>query len=275
MKEYNDRIIALITDFGIKGAHYIASMKAIILKISPMAKIIDISHTITPFSIIEALYILKTSYFYFPKGSIFIIVVDPGVGSERDILILETEDNYYFIGPNNGIFTCISHNIVNCFCANNKNYFNKPISNTFHGRDIMAPIAAYLYNRIEPNEFGPKFNVNNILQLTLDFKIINNQEIEGFIQYIDSFGNAITNIEINNDNIANSNIFLENGQKLKLYINNNEYTCNYSLYFESMPENSLLIIKGSTEYLEISINKGNASDKLNIYTGDKIKIKFD
>ncbi|MBN1216792.1 MAG: SAM-dependent chlorinase/fluorinase [Candidatus Lokiarchaeota archaeon] len=275
MKEYKNRIIALITDFGIKGTHYIASMKAIIFKICPMANIIDISHSITPFSIIEASYILKTSYSYFPKGSIFIIVVDPGVGSKRDILILETKDNYYFIGPDNGIFTHISHSAINCFIAKNKNYFNNPISNTFHGRDIMAPLAAYLYNRIEPNEFGPKINVNNILQLTLDFKIINNQEIEGIIQYIDTFGNAITNIEIDNDHIVNSNIFLENGQKLKLYIKNNEYACNYSLYFESIPKKSLLIIKGSTDYLEISINKGNASDKLNIFTGDKIKIKFD
>jgi len=100
-----ERIIALVTDFGPKGQHYVAAMKAVIMNINPLVKIIDISHDITPYSKIEASYILKTTYKYFPKGSIFIIVVDPGVGGSRELLALKTKSDYIFIGPNNGIFS--------------------------------------------------------------------------------------------------------------------------------------------------------------------------
>ena len=97
MSDTREKIIGLITDFGNKGSHYIASMKAIIYKINHNSRIIDISHSIAPFSIIEASYILKSTYMYFPKGTIFIIVVDPGVGSNRRILLIESFDNYFFI----------------------------------------------------------------------------------------------------------------------------------------------------------------------------------
>lgn len=98
-------LIGLITDFGNRGMHYTAQMKAVIKRINPNADIIDITHTIKPFNIIEAAFIIKTVYFHFPKGSIFIIVVDPGVGSSRDIVAVKTTDDYYFVGPDNGIFS--------------------------------------------------------------------------------------------------------------------------------------------------------------------------
>ncbi|MBY9006257.1 MAG: SAM-dependent chlorinase/fluorinase [Candidatus Lokiarchaeota archaeon] len=275
MKDYKKRIVALITDFGIKGAHYVAMMKAIIYKINPLTNIIDISHSVSPFSIIEASYILKSSYSYFPKGTIFIIVVDPGVGSNRDIIILQTKDNYYFIGPDNGIFTFVyDQNITHCYKAKNENFFHKPVSGTFHGRDIMAPIAAHIAKNVNLNEFGPQSNIVDLNHYPLLYKNINNKEIVGIIQYIDAFGNAITNIKIKNNHIISSNIHLVHNQKIKIYIDDKEYCCIYTSYFEAVPENTLLIIKGSTEYLEISINKGNASNKLNIFTGDNIKIKF-
>ena len=161
MVAFNQRIICLITDFGLKGQHYVASMKAIILNINPNIRIVDISHEITPYSIIEASYILKTTYRYFPQGTIFIIVVDPGVGSSREILIIKTESNQYFIGPNNGIFSrTFLGNIIECIEIQNEEFFNKPASNTFHGRDIMAPIGAHIISGIPLNAFGPNFNIN-------------------------------------------------------------------------------------------------------------------
>ena len=105
MVDFNQKIICLITDFGLKGQHYIASMKAVILSINPGIRIIDLSHHINPHSIIEASYILKTTYKYFPERTVFIIVVDPGVGSSREVMVLKTISNHYFIGPNNGIFS--------------------------------------------------------------------------------------------------------------------------------------------------------------------------
>ena len=106
MTDFNEKpIIALLTDFGKRGQHYVASIKAIILRINPYVRFVDISHQISPYSIVEASYVLKSTYKLFPKGTIFIIVVDPGVGSSREILAIKTKSNYFFVGPNNGIFS--------------------------------------------------------------------------------------------------------------------------------------------------------------------------
>ena len=163
MVEFCSNIIGLITDFGIKGAHYVASMKGIILKINPRVNIVDISHHITPYSIIEASYVANSVYSNFPIGTIFIIVVDPGVGSKREILLVETKNHYYFIGPNNGVFSNLfmKNEIKECIHIKNDKYFNKPVSKTFHGRDIMAPVSAYITQGINLNNFGNNFDTKN------------------------------------------------------------------------------------------------------------------
>ena len=163
------RIIALLTDFGTRGQHYVAAMKAVILKFNPLVNIIDISHQISSYSILEASYVLKATYKYFPEDTVFIIVVDPGVGSSREILALKTSTNYFFIGPDNGIFPNVfdASKISECVIVNNTDYFNHPISPTFHGRDIMAPVAAYITRNKHPalSDLGPYFNYNNLIKL--------------------------------------------------------------------------------------------------------------
>ena len=150
MPTNSNKIIGLITDFGDKGFHYVAAMKAIILRINSKVPIIDITHYISSYSVLEAAYILKTTYILFPQNSIFIIVVDPGVGSSREILAVKTNSNYYFIGPNNGIFSLLFKfsEIDKCIHIQNEEFFNKPVSSTFHGRDIMAPVGAYISKNI-------------------------------------------------------------------------------------------------------------------------------
>lgn len=277
MSDCKERTIALLTDFGLKGAHYVASMKAVIYKIKPTVKIIDISHSVAPFSIIEASYILKSTYSYFPEETIFIVVVDPGVGSDRKILILKTKDNYYFIGPDNGIFSlALNSNISHCFIAKNEEYFRKPISNTFHGRDIMGPLAAYISSGVPLKNLGPPLNFTDIIKSSLIYKInIDDKLIKCTIQYIDDFGNLVTNIKLKNNKIDNTNFHLKQNQKITISIDNKDYNCVYTSYFTAVPNNSLLIIKGSTGYLEISINQGNASNKLKITSGDIIIVKLD
>ena len=276
MSDFSQKIICLLTDFGIKGQHYVASMKAVIFKINSTVKIIDLSHQITPYSIIEASYILKTTYKYFPEGTVFIIVVDPGVGSSREILALKTNSNYYFIGPNNGIFSgSFTDQIIECIEVQNDEFFIKPTSNTFHGRDIMAPIGAYLLSGIPLHRFGPKFNLNNLKESSVIYNIdIKNKIILCSIQYVDSFGNGITNIQIVNNKILNTDLNIMDGANIRLVIRETTYKGTFTTYFSDLPLKSLLFLVGSTGFLEISINQGNASKTLGFDSGEIITIKL-
>ncbi|MFW9990342.1 MAG: S-adenosyl-l-methionine hydroxide adenosyltransferase family protein [Candidatus Odinarchaeota archaeon] len=276
MVGFNQRIICLLTDFGSKGQHYVASMKAVILKINPRITIIDLSHQITPYSIIEASYILKTTYNHFPEGTVFIIVVDPGVGGSREILAFKSTSNYYFIGPNNGIFSGTFINIISeCVEIQNDEFFQNPTSNTFHGRDIMAPIGAYLLSGIPLTRFGPKFNPYNIIETPDVYKIDREKKsIQCIIQCIDSFGNGTTNIPIMNNRVANSELVLKENTKIKIIIKEKRYEGQIASHFSNVPIKSLLLLVGSTGFLEISLNQGNASKKLSFNVGDTITINF-
>lgn len=274
-----DRIIALLTDFGNKGQHYVAAMKAVILNNNPSVKIVDISHGISSYSIIEASYILKTTYKHFPKTTVFIVVVDPGVGSTRKIIALETKSNYFFIGPDNGIFpnTFNIKEISECISIQNEEYFNHPVSPTFHGRDIMAPIGACItkYQNFPLSDLGPKFNFNSLFKIPIVFKLdLDTRSIMNSIQYIDSFGNGTTTIPMIGNKIKDSDLTLEDGLKISIFINNNKYDGLFSSHFSSVPKDSILFLVGSTGFLEVSINQANAAKKLDFKVGDIITIKL-
>ncbi|MFX1256615.1 MAG: S-adenosyl-l-methionine hydroxide adenosyltransferase family protein [Promethearchaeota archaeon] len=267
MKDLNNKIIALISDFGPKGQHYVASMKGVILKINPKVKIIDISHNISSFSIIEASYLIKSTYKYFPKNSVFLIVVDPGVGSAREIIAIETESHYYFVGPNNGIFhnSLESDNINKCVKIENDEYFHKPVSSTFHGRDIMAPISAYITKGISLEKLGTRLDLKDLVKYPMEYKERGDNKISCSIQYIDNFGNIITNIK-------GEMLSLVEGKILIIKRKKGENQGKFVRYFEGVPKNSLLFLIGSSGFLEISINQGNASKYLDLKVGDIIEI---
>ncbi|MFW9826924.1 MAG: S-adenosyl-l-methionine hydroxide adenosyltransferase family protein [Candidatus Thorarchaeota archaeon] len=274
-----DPIIGLLTDFGEKGQHYVAAMKALILKINPYVKIVDISHSITPFSIIEASYVLKTVYNLFPEQTIFIIVVDPGVGGEREILVIKTISNFFFIGPNNGIFLYLfeKSEIKECNNIQNEEYFNKPVSSTFHGRDIMAPVAAQMTKDRDSDlkKFGPKFDLKNLEKTKTLYEIdIEKKLIKSTIQYIDSFGNAITTIPMIKNKIKDSELTLKNDSKISLVNRKKIYQGIYTSHFSSVKVDSILFLTGSTGFLEISINRGNASERIGLRVEDNILLKL-
>lgn len=274
-----ERIIGLLTDFGPRGQHYIAAIKAVILKINPLVKIIDISHNSSAYSVIEASYTLKSTYRYFPERSIFITVVDPGVGSSREIIALKTSSNFYFIGPDNGLFPNFldSSDISECVSIQNKEYFNHPVSTTFHGRDIMAPIGAYIakYQDFPLSDLGPKYNFNNLKRNSIRYEInLERRSIICSIQYIDSFGNGITPIQIIDNKIQDLNITLEEGAEIKLIIDNEIFEAIFSTHFSAVPIGSLLCLVGSSGLLEISINQGNASKKLGFKSGEIITMQI-
>ena len=269
MEISHKRIIGLITDFGIKGQHYVSSMKGVIFSINRDVNIIDISHSITPFSIIEASYVIKTTYKYYPEGTVFIIVVDPGVGSSREILALKTIDNYYFVGPNNGIFSGLfeSDDILECIEIKNEQYFHEPISNTFHGRDIMAPVASYITKDIPLSNFGIEFNLSKLISYPIELKKISDNEIRCTVQYIDDFGNIITNLKADS-------LSLKDGVNLKLKLELIVISGKFVQFFEKIKKNSILFLVGSSGFLEISKNQGNAAVDLGVNVGDKITVLF-
>jgi len=277
--------VALITDFGSNGQHYVACMKGVILKINPIAKIMDISHNITPFSILEGAYILNSTYKYFPKGTIFVAVIDPGVGSARKIIILETSSGFYFVGPDNGLFTYIidSEDISKIIEISNPDYFLEPVSDTFHGRDIMAPVSAYLSKGISIEDFGNPLEIDDVKKINnLIPKIIEEEKkIKGIIQYIDSFGNCITNIELDNENKSkNLGIQFLHKDSYKMNLKGKDLECIFLSYYEELSSDlkvsrNPLLKRDSFNFLELSLNMKSFAQTFNISVGEIFYIKKD
>ena len=275
MSESPQKLIALLTDFGARGMHYVAAMKAVILSINPLVKIIDISHEISPFSIIEASYLIKSIYKLFPEKTIFVLVIDPGVGSDRKILALKSNSKHYFIGPNNGLLSNIlkDKQIRKCIEVSNDHFFHKPVSNTFHGRDIMAPIAAHLTKGVKLNEMGPYFNLKDIMRYPHKFQVNEDtKEIKATVLSIDNFGNITLNIPIRSNYIKGTLIPLSLGDQIKLKFGSKVYEGKFSSHFSDTPKGSLLFLIGSSGYLEISKNQADASRHIGCRVGDVITI---
>jgi len=260
------KIITLTTDFGLKDP-YVAEMKAVILSISPNAKIVDITHKIEKFNIRMGAYTLAAACPYFPKGTIHVAVIDPGVGTKRKAILIQTR-NSYFIGPDNGVLALAakSQGIKHIYRIENPKFMLPRISNTFHGRDIFAPAAAYLANGISPSEFGPE--IPEIV--TPKFAKITKTKttLTGEIIHIDGFGNIITNLkekDLESIGIKKTVNLRLNSTKLKLKL------CK--AYSEVDAQQPLVII-GSHNFLEISVNQGNAAENFQTRVGDKVRLYY-
>ncbi|MBI1858502.1 MAG: SAM-dependent chlorinase/fluorinase [Candidatus Melainabacteria bacterium] len=254
--------ITLTTDFGSRDP-FAGILKGVIYSINPNAKITDITNDVSPQNIQQANFILKTSYRFFPKNSIHLCVVDPGVGSARKPLLIETSD-YFFIGPNNGIFSTIieTENIKQVIELTEKKYWLPEVSQTFHGRDIFAPIAAFLSQGKNPKHFGNQINVNELITLPKLEMRQNKNTIAAQVQFIDHFGNIITNIP--NDILFDS---------IKGTINNHNFD-GLVQSFSGSNDKNLSAIKGSSGYMEIFIRNGNAAHTINAKFGDKLTVSF-
>ena len=260
------KIIALTTDFGLKDP-YAAEMKAVILSISPKTRIVDITHKIEKFNIRMGAYTLAAACPYFPKGTIHVAVIDPGVGTKRKAILIQTR-NSYFIGPDNGVLALVakSQGIKHIYKIENPKFMLPRISSTFHGRDIFAPAAAYLANGISPSEFGPEMRKI----VTPKFAKITKTKttLTGEIIHIDSFGNIITNLREEDCEIMGmkNTVNLElKDTRLKLRL------CK--AYSEVKAQQPLAII-GSHNFLEISINQGNAAETFQTRVGDKVRLYY-
>ncbi len=257
-----NKIIALLTDFGERDG-YVAAMKGVIYSISPDAKIIDISHEIESHNIEQGAFVLWNSYNHFPSGTVFAVVVDPGVGSSRKILCVQT-DKYCFLAPDNGLLKYVieTEKNIKVFEIIGSEYLPEKISVTFHGRDIISPIAA----RLSKNKNVLKFGKPVKLKKEKDLFVRNRfeKDIRGKVIHIDKFGNIITNILIENPD------YFKNIKSI--IINRNKVTKFYRTYSEGKGRQAFGLI-GSKDLLEISVKNQNAAKILKARTGSIIQLK--
>jgi S-adenosylmethionine hydrolase len=248
-------VIALLTDFGTRD-YYVGAMKGVILSIAPSAVIIDITHDVPPQDIREAAYTLRSCYSDFPAGTVFVAVVDPGVGSGRRGLAVESE-GYYFVGPDNGLLSFVLDD-ARVFELKNEWYFRRPVSNTFHGRDVFAPVAARLSVGVQVEEFGPP--VSDPVRLVEGKPQVSEQGIDGEVLHIDCFGNIVTNIKAA-DLLAVYTIEI-NGKLIE----------NHRKFFAEAESSEVFSIMGSAGFLEISIRDGSAAEMLGVRRGQKVSV---
>jgi len=255
-------IITLITDFGSLGP-YVGSMKGVMLSINPGLKIIDISHNVSPQNVEEAAFILKHAYSFFPVGTIHVVVVDPGVGTGRPILAVQT-DHYTFLAPDNGVLKYIfdENSRIGVFKVTNKKLFLKRVSSTFHGRDIFAPVAAHLSKGIPIETVGEPFT--EYIRGEVKRPAVGPHRISGEIIYIDRFGNGITNI---------GEDLLGEKKKLQILVRDTIIK-NLSTTYSDVPNGEVLALIGSSGTLEISVSHGNAKGQFGISAGDPVTVTF-
>ncbi|MDH4269692.1 MAG: SAM-dependent chlorinase/fluorinase [Dehalococcoidia bacterium] len=275
-------IITLTTDFGYDDA-YVAAVKGAILNINPEASIIDVSHSIRPQDILQAAFILNAAYRYFPKQTVHVAIVDPGVGSERRGIILKTP-SAIFVAPDNGILSYVIDdvfpNVVAQFTGQSlvnqptteivfkkgleaaaitdPRFWRHPVSPTFHGRDIFAPVAAGLSLGISPYEFGEKISSLHALPIAKP-SLDPDGNLVGQVLHVDRFGNLITNIRSNN--LPGKDIVIEvTGQRIQ----------GISDYYAQ--KEGVMAVVGSSGYLEISLRDGSACDFLGVGVGHEVRV---
>ncbi len=246
--------VALLTDFGLKDG-FVGALRGVILTVNPNARIVDITHQVEPFNILEGALILKAHYKYFPKGTVFLCVVDPGVGSKRLALAIKCGD-YYFVGPQNGIFDLTLKEINSPILAYKIERFTlERINETFHGRDVFAPVAAHLSKGLDIQKVGTKVKYKFLLKW--QDPLNKGTSIVGKVVYFDHFGNAITNVPCGKYKYA-----IYKGNKLKV--------CTH---FMEAKKETLSTLCGSFGFMELFLRMGSAKD-MGVRIGDRATFVF-
>lgn len=259
--------IALISDLGIKD-YFVGSMKGTILSINPKAQIVDITHQIPKHDTQKAMFVLSNCTSSFPRETTFVAVIDPGVGTERRCILLRTNNGLNFIGPDNGVFTLIAENfkVEDIREVTNEQLMRHDISDTFHGRDIMAPVAAHLSMGLNLEEVGPK--IEGIKTLEIEEAEVTDGEIHGIVLSIDDFGNLVTNIRA--DLIKE---IVAPGEILKISLGEHEFEAPFVKTFGEVPKGKKLCLIGSSNFLEIAKNMGNLKKEIISKRNDELIIK--
>lgn len=256
------QIITLTSDFGLQD-HYVSAMKAAILGIAPEVRLVDVSHEIPAQDIMAGAWVIRNAAFMFPPGTVHLVVVDPGVGTDRKPIVLKVEDQY-FVGPDNGIFSLLYDEFkYKAIKLTNQKYWRKERSRTFHGRDIFAPVAAHLSNGVSLKELGDP--VKDLVTYHWAVPIGDKDGLQGWVIHIDRFGNLITNIseELLEETIGR--------RKVRIYVGNTMVDHLVNTFGDVLPGEPAAFI-GSSGMLEIGINKGNAAKMLSVDKGAQISL---
>ncbi len=256
-------VISLLTDFGASD-HYVGTMKGVMLGICPTAQLIDISHKIPAYAITEAAFTLAQAWRYFPRGTVHLVVVDPGVGSSRRPLIAEAE-GHRFVAPDNGVLTMVFDAVKNRKVREitESGFFRKPVSQTFHGRDIFAPVAAHLARGIAPARFGKR--IQDPVRAAFSRPVQKGpKRWAGSILKVDSFGNLVTNF----DSESWRQLAV---QPFRMQINKHSISRVAANYASAKP-NELFLIEGSSGYLEVSLQQSSARDQTHCDTQSRIDL---
>lgn len=261
-------IITLLTDFGTTD-YFVAAMKGVILSRNPHVNIVDITHDVPPHDIEAGAFVLLNAYDSFPSGTIHLSIVDPGVGSSRRPLLI-VADKQFFVGPDNGLFNYICERSpgVSVVHLTNEEYFRKPVSPTFHGRDVFAPVAAELSTGTGPKVFGT-LTTEYVKLPPLKPKASATGELTGRIIHIDRFGNCISNITKSQLNCSQ----IEGGAKLTI---NGKVVSSFKNFFAdvSKSEEEVFAVWGSAGFLEIAAANKSAAKLLNAKRGDAVMVSL-
>ena len=257
-------IITLTTDYGTND-HLVGTLKGVILKIVPDTTIVDITHNVTPYDLLDGALAIGSAYSYFPARTIHVVVVDPGVGTERRPLLV-TGENQYFVAPDNGVLSLVFEREENVLVrhANVEHYYLEPVSKTFHGRDVFAPVAAWLAKGSQASAMGDE--ITDYKKFAMPKPKPADGLLKGVVLRVDSFGNIITNFRAE-DLPA---VALENGAA-QFQVGNQVVSKLVDTFAKGAPGEAFAYI-GSNGFVEIGINRGNASKSLGIGRGVQVTL---
>lgn len=260
------KIVTLTTDFG-ESDHYIACMKGVILQHAPDAQIVDVTHAIQPHDIVHGAFVLRQVFEHFPAGTIHVGVVDPGVGTSRRLIAVSYESQVFLV-PDNGLISLIHRDfpMEQLRSIENTRLFRPQVSSTFHGRDVLAPVAGQLAQGLHFENVGPIVEQLEILNLDRP-TLLPNHGVEGQILYVDRFGNLISNISE-----TDVSAIAATGRALNVYVGPLRVGPLRLTYAEVAPGEIIALI-GSTGMLEVAINQGNAAIQLRASPGTIIVVR--
>jgi S-adenosyl-L-methionine hydrolase (adenosine-forming) len=259
-------IITLTTDFGTND-HFVGAVKGVILDIAPEAAIVDISHAVQAFDVLDGAITISQAYSYFPTGTVHMIVVDPGVGTTRRPIIASS-DTYHFVAPDNGVLSMVyaKEERIHVRHVTSEHYFRQPVSSTFHGRDVFAPVAAYLAKFVDSHKFGDE--IEDYVKFAAPRpKSTAENRMRAVVLKVDRFGNLITNITP--EDIPA--LFTDQPGKFKLIVGNKEIATIRTAYAEGA-QGEVFGILGSMGYLEIVANRAAAAQLTGAAKGSEVSI---
>ncbi len=259
-------IITLTTDYGTSD-HLVGVLKGVILSINPEVNIIDITHRVLAHDVLDGALTIGQAYKYFPPKTIHLVVVDPGVGTPRRP-VLVAGDQHYFVAPDNGVLSSVYDQTEALYVWNitSEHYFRNPVSNTFHGRDIFAPVAAWLSKSWQSSSFGDP--ITDFVRFALPKPKTSGNIVKGAVLRVDHFGNLITNITA-----EDVPALVAADRKFTIRLGNGQVSKVVQTFAQGAP-GELVGIIGSSGFLEISVNKGNAARTLAAARGAEVTIEL-